>query len=65
MIGQIALITILTEDIIRLAGFYQSDMGFELQQGVDLVYANILRMRKIPSSLLRQSGWEYLNCWLI
>jgi catechol 2,3-dioxygenase-like lactoylglutathione lyase family enzyme len=32
MKGQIALITILTDDVHRLANFYQSTLGFHLQQ---------------------------------
>src|SRR4030066_1044987 len=32
---RIALITCLTDDVKRLAGFYQSALGFELQQDLD------------------------------
>jgi uncharacterized glyoxalase superfamily protein PhnB len=35
MKGQIALITILTDDVSRLAGFYQSILGFQLLQDMD------------------------------
>ena len=35
MKGQISLITILTDDVHRLANFYQSILGFQLQQDLD------------------------------
>jgi lactoylglutathione lyase len=35
MKGQIALITILTDDVHRLAHFYQSVLGFQVQQDLD------------------------------
>jgi lactoylglutathione lyase len=35
MKGQIALITILTDDVNRLASFYQSILGFQLQQDLN------------------------------
>jgi len=35
MKGQIALITLLTDNVKQLAGFYQSVLGFQLQQDLD------------------------------
>jgi len=66
MKGSIALTSILTEDGKRLASFYQSDLGFEPQQRVDLDYANILGMRKIhiqPAAPIRMG--LSTSCWLI